>query len=438
MLNRILSQSTLGLAALLATAGAAQAQFTISEICFNPTGTDQGGEFVEIRGPASSSLAGYFLLVIEGDNTSAGVVDIAQDLSTYSTGTNGLLMIRDSNAVFTDLSPLPDPATSIVFFDWTPDIENGNNTYVLGFGTPPAAASDLDAGNDGTLDAPLTGFTVTDAVGLNDITATTPSLYADDLGGFNTPAWNVICPTCLSFTPNAIYRLYNSNGTPCNWAGGFAGGNVPGPYTWDPTRVFGGLTGGTMDPGSLNITLDADSDGISDACDTSLPGFTAFCAGDGTLTDHTTPCPCGNDATTLGNGCAHSFDAGGCKLDASGTPALDDVILHSSFSPATSFTLFMQHDALGDGVFHDGVLCAGGTLIRIRGRNAGGALQPGPGEAIFPNSNFANDSMTLSVRGLVTVGSGARRYYAAWYRNASTTFCPPATANVSNGWIIDW
>jgi hypothetical protein len=32
-----------------------------------------------------------------------------------------------------------------------------------------------------------------------------------------------------------------------------------------------------------------------------------------------------------------------------------------------------------------------------------------------------DSSITLSQRGSVTVGSGARRYYAAWYRNASTT-----------------
>jgi hypothetical protein len=38
----------------------------------------------------------------------------------------------------------------------------------------------------------------------------------------------------------------------------------------------------------------------------------------------------------------------------------------------------------------------------------------------------------------VTPGSGVQRYYAAWYRNASSTYCPPATANVSNGWRITW
>ena len=84
-------------------------------------------------------------------------------------------------------------------------------------------------------------------------------------------------------------------------------------------------------------------------------------------------------------------------------------------------------------MFHDGTLCAANPLIRLRGRAAVA------GEAFFPNSNFAQDSTTtLSIRGGVGVGSGATRYYAAWYRNASSTFCPPATANVTNGWVIVW
>jgi len=44
--------------------------------------------------------------------------------------------------------------TSISIVAFTPDIENGSNTFVLGFGTPPSVGDDLDADNDGTLDAP--------------------------------------------------------------------------------------------------------------------------------------------------------------------------------------------------------------------------------------------------------------------------------------------
>jgi len=156
----------------------------------------------------------------------------------------------------------------------------------------------------------------------------------------------------------------------------------------------------------------------------------ALCSGDEAALDHTTTCPCGNFGA-LGNGCAHSFDPRGAQLSASGSTASDDVRLSASSLPGSSFTLFLQHDAAGDAVFHDGVLCAAGTLLRLRGRAAVA------GRAAFPDRAW-DSTLTLSQRGGVVVGSGARRYYSAWYRNASSSFCPPATANVSNGWRLDW
>src|SRR5262249_14884939 len=129
----------------------------------------------------------------------------------------------------------------------------------------------------------------------------------------------------------------------------------------------------------------------------------------------------------------HSFDANGAHIDVEGSTTLDDASLVTSHTPAASFTLFMQHTASGDQTFHDGVLCASGTLVRLRGRAALG------GSARFPDPAFAQDAtLTLSQRGGVVPGSGTVRYYAGWYRNASTTFCPPATANVTNGFVLTW
>jgi hypothetical protein len=156
----------------------------------------------------------------------------------------------------------------------------------------------------------------------------------------------------------------------------------------------------------------------------------SFCAGDGTLVDHTTPCPCGNNGAP-GFGCAHSFSANGALMSTTGLVTNDDVTLYASNLPANSFTLFMQHANSDDRVFHDGTLCAGNPLIRLRGAAAvAGAAQ-------FPVLT-PPAGQTLSQRGGVFVGSGATRFYAAWYRNASSTFCPPATANVTNGMRILW
>jgi hypothetical protein len=420
-LNRL--RLPLALFAALCCGGMAQAQFTISEMLFNPGGADDGGESIEFAGLPSTPMTGWFLLIIDGDGTSAGILDKVIDLSAYSTGTNGLMLLRDTVAV---LSPAPDVNTAVfvsgTVTDFTPDIENGANTLLLGFGVPPAVNSDLDVGDDGTLDAPLATFTVVDAVSYADDVA--DKVYADEFaGGTVTPV--------LALSTCALYRIYNTNGSTCTWAGGNLGaGSVnPGPYTWVASpNQFGNPPTATLDLGVVNTIIDTDADGIADQCDPVL--FNAFCFGDGSLTDHTTPCPCGNNGAA-GNGCGHSFDPNGANLTANGMTVTDDVQLVSSNEPGSSFTLFMQHDATGDTTFHDGVLCAGGTLIRLRGR---GAVL---GSASFPNPLW-DSSITLSQRGSVTVGSGARRFYAAWYRNASTSFCPPATANVTNGWVIDW
>ena len=73
------------------------------------------------------------------------------------------------------------------------------------------------------------------------------------------------------------------------------------------------------------------------------------------------------------------------------------------------------------------------NLLRLRNRTASG------GASQFPDPSFPVDATTtLSQRGLVTPGSGATRYYSVFYRSPAATFCPPATANVTNGVRVLW
>ncbi|MBK7875834.1 MAG: dienelactone hydrolase family protein [Planctomycetes bacterium] len=154
---------------------------------------------------------------------------------------------------------------------------------------------------------------------------------------------------------------------------------------------------------------------------------TAFCAGDGLDANVTTPCPCGNSGGP-GRGCAHSANASGALLAATGGTSPDSLVLSASGMPATATCLFLQGDAATDVVFGDGVRCAGGTLIRLatRASSAGASSYPSPG------------APSVSVRGQVTPGSGAVRSYQTYFRNAATAFCPPATFNVTNGWRVTW
>ncbi|MBI5361878.1 MAG: VCBS repeat-containing protein [Planctomycetes bacterium] len=159
------------------------------------------------------------------------------------------------------------------------------------------------------------------------------------------------------------------------------------------------------------------------------PGvFASFCAGDGLLADHTTACPCANNGA-VGNGCANSVNASGANLVATGTAAGDNVVLNGSGMPLVVSCIYLQGDGLSDQTFGDGVRCAGGSLIRLRTKNNVA------GASSFPDSV---ETITLSARGGVTVGSGLRRYYQTYYRNSAAGFCPPETFNVTNGWTIDW
>jgi len=247
---------------------AAQAQFTLSKVFVNPPGADNGQEVIEIRGPASTALAGYWLLAIEGDGTGAGVVDVAYSLDTAATGSNGILLVRDGASV---INPPPDAATGLFVSDFNPDIENGSNTFVLGFGTPPATTTDLDTDNDGTLDVTLAsfGFTVVDALALIENDGAANVAYADDLGFANFGP-------IAAFNADVLVRVYNEfDGSICNVVGcDVIGVNPNGPYSVDFPRAEGfaahGLDGSTpieIAFGSVMSVFDVDGDGFANACD---------------------------------------------------------------------------------------------------------------------------------------------------------------------------
>lgn len=256
--------------ALLAASSLSHANF-ITEIFANPPGTDQDQEAIELQSTPGFSWGGYYLLVVEGDGAAAGTVDQAVDLSTYMSGTNGLLLIRDSGTVV--LSPAPDPATNVVVFNWTPDVENGSQTFVLGFGTPPALNADLDTNDDGILEDTLSGFTVVDAVGIkeDDGTAADDLSYAATWGGADFG----ITPDLDGggYTGDVLYRILNSAGTaPNGWANFDVLGGAPGPYVPDPTEFtyLGSASPAPtvadvpmINPGTLNITWGGSSPTLS-------------------------------------------------------------------------------------------------------------------------------------------------------------------------------
>lgn len=184
---------------------------------------------------------------------------------------------------------------------------------------------------------------------------------------------------------------------------------------------------GTLDPGCISFCLQGNGCiqvSLIGSCD---PGI-AVCAGDGVDPTVTTPCPCANDGAP-GHGCANSANAAGALIQATGTVANDDVVLHGSGMPATSGAIYLKGDAYTASgiVFGDGIRCADGVLFRLGAKtNSGGSSQ-------YP----AAGDPTLSVRGGTPVGSGLVATYQVYYRNAAA-FCTTDTFNVSNARQITW
>jgi hypothetical protein len=174
-------------------------------------------------------------------------------------------------------------------------------------------------------------------------------------------------------------------------------------------------------------STDHNGNGLLDECENFVGA--PYCFGDQTNIFFL-PCPCDN-AGGVGRGCANSVVPTGALLAVSGqTDVFDTISLNVSGMPNTASAIFLKGDAtiaLGT-TFGDGVRCVDGSLIRLGTATAVG------GAASYPTGV----QPLVSVRGLTPVGSGLTGYYQTYYRNASATFCPPETFNVSNGFQITW
>lgn len=268
MSQSFLSRGLVGAVALvLSSAAAAQAPdgapvpvVRFTELAPNPPGTDNGQEFIELAGTPGASLNGFVILVVEGDATAAGVVDVVYDLTGQSLGTNGLFLRRDAATALNSgmpivVAPGPNPATVVHVLDFAPDIENGSNTYFLLYagGNPvPAIGTDLDSDNDGALNpGALAGLVVVDAVGVVENDTGINVAYADDFGFANVGPF-------ATFTPDALYRERDCDGTYGGWrAGDLSNTSVsPGPYFFFAANTsgfpFGPGSTWSLDPGRLN------------------------------------------------------------------------------------------------------------------------------------------------------------------------------------------
>jgi YVTN family beta-propeller protein len=188
----------------------------------------------------------------------------------------------------------------------------------------------------------------------------------------------------------------------------------------------------------VRIGVDRDRDGVFDrdeldfgadpADPLSIPGGpgVGFCFGDGTGC----ACPCGNESPNgAGAGCLNSTGVGG-KLTASGSPSLSsDTLVLGGSQMTNSLCVYFQgtlreNDAIGSPL-GDGLLCAGGAIVRLGTTNNSGGASTYPFGAEPP----------VSIQGAVLV-PGTRTYQVI-YRN-SASFCTNSTSNYTNGWSVFW
>lgn len=144
---------------------AVPASIVINEVYVNPPDADDNREYIEIRSAiAAQSLTNLALVEIDGDGTSAGVIDSVQDLSTLSTGSNGLLVLGEN---YETAAPWTfDPSTTVANLTGT-RLENGAISFLLVEGFSGSSGVDLDLNDDGILDV-IPWTAVIDSVGWTD------------------------------------------------------------------------------------------------------------------------------------------------------------------------------------------------------------------------------------------------------------------------------
>lgn len=151
-----------------------------------------GYESIEIQGTPGATLNNLYIISIEGDGGVAGVIDQKIALPAITLGSNGLALIRQVTSSGGSLAPynalvVVDPATTVVSQFWTPDIENGTNTFAVVQAASPfwTGLTTVDADLDGTIDSGVdTTMTSLGAISVTD-NGSADKMYAAQLNGTN-------------------------------------------------------------------------------------------------------------------------------------------------------------------------------------------------------------------------------------------------------------
>jgi hypothetical protein len=260
----------------------ASAQVRFSEAMINPPGSpDAGREFIELQScQPNYPLTGLWLIGIDGEWLfNPGNIHWAIDLSPYTTGSNGVILVRD------DARPLlPEPAnetTVIVLPFCFTEAGMGNDSYTVALvrnfrGQP---GDDIDADDDGVIDNPLWDAAL-GAFGWLDgevAPGEVDWVYAEALGGLEIPVSQRLREDGSVWEPDGIIFFQNGSWIAAD-IGRALGAGAFGPFeTSNSNRVVNGtlppqfnrqVTPGNLNPGDgASVQGDVNCDGCVDDAD---------------------------------------------------------------------------------------------------------------------------------------------------------------------------
>lgn len=214
----------------------------LNEINVNPPGTDNPFEYIELRGTPNASLAGVYLIQLEGDSSAGpGTVDVSISLASAKFGANGLLVLKSPSGGFA-ISAETAVLTSSVFDTADGGLENGSSTFLLvRSSTPIAVNDDLDIDDNGLLELPGDAA-ILDNIGWTD-------------GGSSDKVYNGLILTPVSSRVAAASR-FAANDTASNASAWFGGNHLEttnDAVTYNLTQSTGNTPpGAKLTPGAVN------------------------------------------------------------------------------------------------------------------------------------------------------------------------------------------
>lgn len=234
----------------------------INEVNINPAGTDNGCEYVELRGAPGSLIENHYFVSLEGDSTK-GVATAILGIGApgVNFGSNGLLVFASAAGCGSRTYPAETTVLTTTFLNGGV-LQNGSNSFLL-FSSPNpfVASTDYDTNDDGVLDNLPAGAVLEDGVAWFD--GDNP---ADIVYGRVILSANGTIGAATRFPANEVPQ------NPAAWYAGSIPGTSPDSNIYSTTvRSANFPTNGVLTPGAANVGVpvvdafvDFDGDSLSD------------------------------------------------------------------------------------------------------------------------------------------------------------------------------